>query len=127
MRQILAERGPGYVPAESNLERRFAQILEGTGIPMPRRQVGVEASGRVGRIDFMWTDLRGGIEVQSSRFHSSFLDRRHDERRTSWLLEQGVDVLEVWDRDIFHRPIDVVGRVRQFRWWLEGLVDERPN
>jgi hypothetical protein len=36
--KILAERGPGYVPSESWLERRLLQILKDAGLPRPRVQ-----------------------------------------------------------------------------------------
>ena len=41
MRQVLAKRGPDYVPPASNLEARFDKVLTDGGLPPMRRQVNV--------------------------------------------------------------------------------------
>jgi very-short-patch-repair endonuclease len=121
MRQILETRGPGYVPPASNVEGRLVEILENAGFPRPRRQVDIGGEHWIGRVDFVWDDIAGGIEVQSERFHTAYLDQRSDAQRLEALENAGLSMLEVWDHDIFHRPWVVVERVRAFRTELNGF------
>ncbi len=123
IRQLMETRGPGYVPPASNLEARFNRIVENVpGIPPMRRQVDLGGEYWVGRVDFVWDDLPGGVEVQSERFHTSVVDRAADAERLRKMKEAGISMIEVWDTDVFHRPWLVVQRVREFRRTLETRV-----
>ncbi len=53
MRTLLAERGEGYVPAESSLERRFLAVCERFGIVGFDRQVLLGDDQPIGRVDFV--------------------------------------------------------------------------
>jgi hypothetical protein len=87
MRELLAERGPDYIPPASGLEARFKQIIDtAPGIPSMRRQVDLGGEHWVGRVDFVWDDLPGGVEVQSERHHAALIDQRSDAMR----LDRGV-------------------------------------
>lgn len=100
MRELDAARGPAYVPPASNLERRFQEIVPGTW----RRQVELGDEEWCGRVDFLHPVLPLVAEIQSQRFHSSLVDRAADGRRRARLEGAGLEVVEVWDVDVFHRP-----------------------
>ncbi|HEX5947129.1 MAG TPA: DUF559 domain-containing protein [Acidimicrobiales bacterium] len=115
MRELLEERGEGYVPPASNLERRFATILQREGEPSLRPQVDSGDDRWVGRVDFRDPELPLVVEVQSETYHSSLVDAEHDERRLAALRAAGFTVVEVTDEQIWHRPDEVVEAVRTTR------------
>lgn len=116
MRSLLDERGDDYVPPASNLESRFASILERAGEPALRRQVDSGDDDRwVGRVDFRDERRPLIVEVQSETYHSSLVDRAHDERRLAALRTAGFEVLEVTDQQVWHRPDEIVAAVRAAR------------
>lgn len=116
MRQVLAERGLDYVPPASNLEARFASILEAAGLPAMRRQVDTgDGVGWIGRVDFRADDLPFITEVQSERFHSSLIDRQLDEDRVARLERAGFVVAQVTDVQVWHRRHEVIRTVRDGR------------
>ena len=115
-RAVVEERGPGYVPPASNLESRFAQILERAGRRQMRRQVDTGDGERwIGRVDFRDEDLPVVVEVQSERFHRGLTAERDDLERMAALRRAGLEVVEVTDVDVFHRPDRVVAAVEAAR------------
>jgi very-short-patch-repair endonuclease len=115
LRELLDRRGDDYVPAASNLERRFEAVLERAGEPSMRRQVDSGGDHWVGRVDFRDADLPLIVEVQSEHFHSALVDRQHDARRLAALSEAGFVVVEVSEEQVWHRPAEVVEAVRTAR------------
>lgn len=112
MRQLLADRPASYVPPASGLEARLVQLLDEAGIPT-RRQVDVGGDGWIGRVDLLVVGTNLVIEADSARFHTSRLDRERDARRDADLRAAGYDVLRVTEEDVWHRPLEVVRRVRE--------------
>jgi very-short-patch-repair endonuclease len=119
MREVVAARGPGYVPPASNLERRFAQILRDHGLPEMRRQVDSGGASWSGRVDFRDFLLPLIVEVQSERYHTALVDQAEDLRRRQRLEADGFLVAEVWDTEVWHQPATVADRVLQARRILE--------
>jgi len=116
MRQVLATRGRDYIPPASNLEARVIKILADAGLPPMRRQVDTgDEEGWIGRVDLRDPDLPLILEVQSERFHSSQIDRQLDARRIERLERAGLVVVEVTDVQVWHRPSEVLDRVRNGR------------
>jgi very-short-patch-repair endonuclease len=102
-RELVEERGPGFVPPASNLESRFAQVLRDHGRPPMRRQVDTGTDERwIGRVDFRALDCPLIVEVQSERFHRGLLVEEDDRRRLSALADAGFVVAEITDQDLFH-------------------------
>lgn len=123
LRAAVDERGPGYVPPASNLESRFAQILERAGRRPMRRQVDSGDGERwIGRVDFRDEDLPLIVEVQSERFHRGLTAERDDQERLASLRRGGFLVLEVSDVDLFHRADAVLAAVEEARAVLRGRV-----
>ncbi len=115
MRELLEERGAGYVPPGSGLEARFLGVLIGAGLPVPVCQVDLGDDAWVGRVDFLYRDVRLVIEVDGETFHTSQLDRAADARRDAALGAAGFRVLRVTEADLRERPDQVLARVSAAR------------
>ncbi|MGH9085004.1 MAG: hypothetical protein ACRDYW_06090, partial [Acidimicrobiales bacterium] len=115
-RAVVDERGASYVPTASNLESRFAQILERAGKRPMRRQVDTGDGERwIGRVDFRDEDLPVVVEVQSERFHRGLTAVRDDRERMAALRRAGLEAVEITDTDVFHHPDRVVAAVEDAR------------
>jgi hypothetical protein len=115
LRQLVAERGPGYVPPESSLERRFHRLLDAAGEPPLERQVVVgDAAGPIGRVDALDRERRIVFEIDSERHHSSVVDRRGDAERDARLRGAGYEVVRITER-LLDVPDLTVSAVRDAR------------
>jgi hypothetical protein len=115
LRELLDKRGDDYVPPASNLERRFMAVMERAGEPPMRPQVDSGGEHWVGRVDFRDDRLPLVVEVQSETYHSALVDKEHDERRLAALRDAGLEVVEVTDEQVWHRPDEVLASVRSAR------------
>jgi very-short-patch-repair endonuclease len=122
LRELLDERGDGYIPPASGLEGRVDTILRRAGLPPLRRQVDVGDERWIGRVDFRDPHCPLILEVQSETYHSALVDKRHDERRLAALRAAGFEVVEVTDAQVWHRPHEVVAAVRSARERLRRSV-----
>lgn len=113
LRAALDARGSDYVPPASNLEGRFAHVLEAAGLPRGIRQVDLGADDWCGRVDFHFPNQRVVIEVDSERYHSALSDITADARREDRLRSAGFTIGRVTDGQVFHQPAEVVELVRQ--------------
>ena len=114
MRRLLDARGPGYIPAESELEMLFFETLEAAGLPLPERQLRVgDDEGAVGRIDYVYRSCRVIFELDGRRFHSQLLDQESDRRRDNRLMAAGWRVIRITWEQLISRPWEVVELVRR--------------
>ncbi len=114
MRDLIGARSGGYVPPESGNEARYLVLCREAGVPMPRRQIVLGEDFAVGRVDFLFDEVPGVVEVLSRRYHTSKLDREADQRRFDLLKRMGLDILTIWDDQLWHRPHEVVEQTRDF-------------
>ena len=92
LRALLAKRGEGYVPTESELERLVLAVLDAAGLPAPERQVVLGGNERLaGRVDFLYRAARLVIEADG-RQHGGWLAKVEDERRDAILRAAGYRV-----------------------------------
>ena len=112
LRELMEARPDDYRPPDSNLESRALDVLRAAGLGAFRRQVDSGGDRWTGRVDLRHVDLPLVVEVQSETFHSSFLDVDADRARREQLERDGFVVVEVTDDEVFHRPDEVVRRVR---------------
>lgn len=113
MRALLAERGADYRAPESNAEARFHAIVRQAGLGSFERQVNIGAeTGWVGRVDFADPLRRIVVEVDPALHHGSFSAQRNDRQRHDALRAAGWHVISVTDTDLFHRPSEVIARIR---------------
>ncbi len=114
MREILMERGEGYVAPASELEADFLALLRRAGLPLPAREVDLgDADQWIGRVEFVYRAERVLIEVDSRLHHSALLDFEHDRERDNTFAAEGYRVLRITYLMIKERPSDVeriVGR-----------------
>ena len=92
LRQLLAERLPGYLPGDSDWERRMDASYDEWGLPPAIRQYEIRAGGRTYRVDRAIPELRIAIEWNGYRWHgarTSFdadADREADLAAIGWQL-----------------------------------------
>ena len=113
LRAVMAERPDGYVPTASDLEARFVELLNDSGIAAPDRQVNLGGSlAWIGRVDFLWRDARVIVETDGGEHHASISDREEDERRDRSLEAAGWIVLRFSWIDVTRRPTSVLRTLR---------------
>ena len=113
MREFLERHDDLWVPPASNLEARFADLVQAHGLGPYRRQVDLGDDHWVGRVDFLHQRFPLVVEIQSERYHTALLDRAHDARRLAALAAGGFTVVEVWDREVWHDKTALVDRIRE--------------
>ena len=114
MRELVATHG-GRPALGSGLETRFLRILLDAGLPQPRRQVDLGGHAWVGRVDFLYHDVRLVIEVNGAWSHSTSMDVERDQYRTARLVAAGYTVLPVSEYLVLDAPEEVVRLVRSAR------------
>jgi hypothetical protein len=119
LRALLAERGPGYVPPASNLERRATDVFGELGLVLRRQVDSGDDECWTGRVDLRDARYPLIIEVQSEKYHSALLDVEADGRRKEALMQAGFVVVEVTDVELWTTPAIARARV------AEGLVRVR--
>ena len=106
--RLLAARGPGYVPPESVLERRFLRLIRAAGLPEPQRQAPLPWRPQApSRVDFLYPEHRVIIEVDGRRWHTRMDQMAADRRRDREALNHGYRVYRfVWE-EVTRQPEDV--------------------
>lgn len=115
MRQILTERPLDYRPPESGNETRFQVLCGRYGISV-RRQVEIgDGDHFVTRVDFQDVDFPHIVyRIQSARWHGAVSHARDDEEQKR-RLDARFDVVDIWDRDLWRNPDQVVATVMAAR------------
>jgi very-short-patch-repair endonuclease len=108
MRDLMADRGEGYVATESELEARFVSVCDRHGLPIGRRQVTLIA----GRVDFLLQPGAVVAELDGRRNHTALLDREVDAARDAKLVAQGFGVLRITWKRLTRHEADVVADLR---------------
>jgi hypothetical protein len=111
-RQILEDRGQGYVAPASELERTARALFAEAGLPPSEYEVDLGGAGWVGRVDCLWRAARLVVELDGRRYHEGRTAREDDRRRDNELMALGWRVLRfTWD-DLRDRPHQVVAQIR---------------
>jgi hypothetical protein len=114
MREILMERGEGYVAPASDIEADFIALLRGAGLPFPEREVDLgDADQWIGRVEFVYRAERVLVEVDSRLHHSALLDFESDRERDNQFAADGYRVLRITYLMIKERPRVVERIVRR--------------
>ncbi|WP_195210357.1 type IV toxin-antitoxin system AbiEi family antitoxin domain-containing protein [Actinomarinicola tropica] len=96
-------------PTESWLERRFLELLEGAGLPLPTVQRRVRHRGNsVARVDMSYDPLDLVIELDGHASHSTRAQRDRDERRRNRLVLAGLRLLVFTYDHVVRSPREVV-------------------
>lgn len=101
-------RGPGYVAPESQLEAKGFAVLAAGGFPEPERQLDLPwRSGRPGRVDCGYSELRVLIEWDSRKHHMIEAQFEDDRRRDDEAVAEGWRPLRfTWK--MLHQEVDWV-------------------
>ena len=113
LRSVVVERPDGYVPATTELESRFIELVNAAGLEQPARQVNLGGALQwIGRVDFVWRQQRVVVETDGGEHHASISDRESDERRDRALEAAGWIVLRFSWIDVSRRPTSVTRTLR---------------
>lgn len=98
------------------LERRFGEVLAGTGLPAPQWNHEVrDERGRIGWVDAYWArpgfDRDLVVELEGLRFHSQPAQRRADAQRFNRLSRRHATLRFTWE-DVVRTPEQVVATLR---------------
>ena len=112
LRTLLAERGPGYAPPESEMEAVFYALLEGSDLPPGVRQFWVWDGEMWRRLDYAFPEPALGVEFDGLATHGTreaFQRDRESDRRLQIL---GWRILRfTWD-DATRRPQQFLAQVQ---------------
>jgi hypothetical protein len=94
LREILSERGEGYVAPASDLERIFLGLLARSGLPVPVRELDLGDTDQwTGRVEFVYREQSVLVEIDSRLHHTAMLDFERDRERDNAFVAQGWRVL----------------------------------
>ena len=97
--EILDDRGPGFIPPASELERRLFRVSELAGLPAPIRQF--PHPGRqvqMGWVDAAWREATLIVEADGRRWHSRVQDLSRDHWRDAEAARAGWQTLRLlWE------------------------------
>jgi len=103
LRKALQAHAPGHGQARSQLERRFRTLLIKHGIELPLRN---ESLGPF-TIDCLWPRRRVAVELDG-RQHARPHQADTDDDRDLWLRRHGYIARRYGERQVKHRPADVI-------------------
>jgi very-short-patch-repair endonuclease len=106
LRQIIV--GDARV-ALSALERRFLELLQEHGLPLPRTNRPAGAH----HVDCRWPDRRLTVELDSYRFHHSRHAWEQDRRREREARARGEELRRYTWGDVFEEPAQTVAELRR--------------
>ncbi len=96
IRGVLKDRSPGEPVAESQLERKFIEVVTARGLPPFQRQVNIPGRDhRPGRVDFLWPDIKLIVEVDGRRWHTRQADFERDSRRRLAMRGRGYSTVPI--------------------------------
>jgi very-short-patch-repair endonuclease len=111
---LLDTRASHLGTPQSVLERRMLRLLTRAGLPEPRCQARVvRADGRVAFLDFAYTDIRLGIELDGHAWHATTRQRQRDHERQNQVVTADWTILRFTFADVSRRPEHVAAVVRR--------------
>lgn len=114
--RMLDERGDGYVPPASELERSLFATLAAGGLPPPERQVPLPGRGLIsGLADGAYRDAQIVLEADGRRWHTRMAAARRDRERDAQVVRAGWVPLRFVYEQIDHDPHEVCAIVLETR------------
>ena len=90
MREIIAERGPGWIAPGSRLESMALEMFDEAGLPPPDHQVPLPGWGdEPGLVDLAWVPQRVIVELDGRRWHGRDQAYQRDRERDHAALLAG--------------------------------------
>jgi very-short-patch-repair endonuclease len=100
----------GYRPHadhKSGLERAFAELIRGTDVPEPLRNVTVDGW----ELDFYWPEHKLAVELDGRSYHVAVKDLEKDKYKDAKLLLLGIHVLRITEFRLEVEPQPVLSDV----------------
>jgi hypothetical protein len=114
--RVLDERGDGYVPPHSELERALFDALAAGGMPPPVRQLPLPGRDRVrGIADGGYPDAKIVLEADGRRWHDRLAASARDRERDRQAARVGWQTLRWVYEQIVDDPAEVCAAVRDTR------------
>jgi hypothetical protein len=114
--EVLAERGDGYVPPASELERLLFETLEAGGLPAPVRQLRLPGRGPLrGIADGGYLDAQIVLEADGRRWHLRVEAARRDRERDAQAARAGFVTLRFLHEQLRDDPASVCDTVSETR------------
>ena len=120
LRTLLAERGPGYAPPESEMEAVFYALLEGSDLPPGVRQFWMWDGEMWRRLDYAFPNPAVGTEFDGWETHGTREAFQADRARDRRLQIRGWTVLHYTAEDVTVRPQEVLAEIREVVWAKKG-------
>jgi hypothetical protein len=121
-RALALYRPPRFTRSE--LETRFAELIEAAGLPLPASNFNVEGY----ELDVYWPELRFAVELDVFETHGTRESFEADRLRQEDLKLAGVELTRVTGRRLEREPQPVIGRVaRLLAQRQEELGLRRPR
>lgn len=121
LRALLAQRGPAYQPAESELEEAFYSLVASSDLPPGTRQARVRGPSGALRLDYLWEEVSLIVEVDGWSTHGTREAFQADRSRDRAMLIEGRETMRfTWD-DVIERPGRVLEEIRhvlQRKGWV---------
>jgi hypothetical protein len=111
LRNLLAERDPGYAAPESEGEALFYALIEGSDLPPGVRQFPVWDGKRWRRLDYAWPDPGVGTEFDGWETHGTRAAFQDDRIRDRHLQIRWWRVLHYTAEDVRCRPQEVLAEI----------------
>jgi hypothetical protein len=112
--RILSERGPGYIPSQSWLQRRLITVLADGGLPKPEVEVHFPwRTERENRTDALYRPQRVLLEADGRRWHTRVDQMAEDRRRDNEAQNHGHRVYRFVYQELRYDPAYVVETVRE--------------
>ena len=116
LREAIEAWRPRYTRSE--LENRFAELVDRTELPRPRLNALIDGETATHEVDAFWPDHGLGIQLDGWEYHRTRRDREHDAQSDADLELAGLRVMRLTWEDVTVRKRSTVRR-------LERLVTHR--
>ncbi len=117
--RVLEERGDGYVPPASELEKALFSALTAGGLPAPQRQVALPGRRDVrsirGLVDGAYLDAQLLLEADGRRWHDRVAAARADRERDAQAARVGWQTLRFVHEQVVGDPAEVCAVVEDTR------------
>jgi hypothetical protein len=107
----------------SGLERRFLQLVEGTGLPRP--SMNMFAGGY--ELDAYWPDVRFAVELDTYDYHGSRSAFEADRIRQEDLKLAGIEITRVTGVRMDREPKAVTNRIRRLLAQRSREITQPPR
>jgi predicted transcriptional regulator of viral defense system len=98
--------------ADRELEIRFAEFVDESGLRRPHKNVPIEASGQTFIVDCFWPEARVAVELDSRKHHADWESAEADRARDAALIAIGIPVVRVTWRRLHNERAELRSQLR---------------